>query len=195
METFASLHFLGAAGEVTGSKTLVHFDNQSFLVDYGMFQGEKTSKQKNWDPFGASVRDLTAILLTHAHMDQSGLVPRLVNEGFHGNVFCTAGTADLLKIMLYDSAHLQMEDAEFANRTGHSHHKPALVLYNTQDVADTLRLVQPQSFYEWHQLGDHVSYQFMRAGHFTGSSFIRFEFKVNEKSIFVTFSGDVVNAL
>jgi metallo-beta-lactamase family protein len=191
MNSFASLHFMGAAGEVTGSKTLVHFDHQSFLVDYGMFQGEKTSKQKNWEPFGVGGKDLTAILLTHAHMDHSGLVPRLVNEGFRGNIFCSPGTAALLKIMLTDSAHLQMEDAEYANRTGHSHHKPALVLYDEQDVANTLRHLQVMSLNEWHQLGDHVSFQMLRAGHITGSTFIRFKFMVDGKPTFVTFSGDI----
>ncbi len=191
MENFASLHFMGAAGEVTGSKTLIHFDHQSFLVDYGMFQGEKTSKQKNWEPFGESVKDLTAILLTHAHMDHSGLVPRLVKEGFRGNIFCSSGTAALLKIMLKDSAHLQLEDAEYANRTGHSHHKPALVLYDEQDVENTLRHIQEESLNEWHQLGDRVSFQMLRAGHITGSTFIRFKFKVNGKQTFVTFSGDI----
>ncbi len=196
MESFLSLHFLGAAGEVTGSKTLIHFDHQSFLVDYGMFQGEKTSRQKNWESFGAKVRDLTAILLTHAHMDHSGLIPRLIKEGFRGNVFCSPGTASLLKVMLTDSAHLQMEDAEYANRTGHSHHKPALVLYDEKDVADTLRLVQPQTLNDWHQLGDHVKFQMLRAGHITGSTFIRFQFKVQdqEKPVFITFSGDVGHA-
>lgn len=191
MDSFASLHFLGAAGEVTGSKTLVAFESQQFLVDYGMFQGEKTSRQKNWEPFGSGVKDLTAVILTHAHMDHSGLVPRLVKEGFRGNIFCSPGTEALLKVMLEDSAHLQAEDAEYANRTGHSHHKPALVLYDEKDVADTLRLIQSEPFNDWHQLGDHVKFQFLRAGHITGSSFVRFQFMVQGKPVYVTFSGDV----
>ena len=191
MESSISLQFLGAAGEVTGSKTRVNFDHQSFLVDYGMFQGEKTSRQKNWEALGVEVKDLTAILLTHAHMDHSGLIPRLVREGFRGNVFCSAGTAALLKVMLTDSARLQVEDAEYANRTGHSHHKPALVLYNEEDVADTMRLLQGKEFNQWYPLGDHVSFQLLRAGHITGSTFLHFKFMVNGAPIFVTFSGDI----
>jgi metallo-beta-lactamase family protein len=172
-------------------KPLFILRTKVFFIDYGMFQGEKTSRQKNWEFFGPAVKDLTAVLLTHAHMDHSGLLPRLVKEGFRGNIFCSQGTEALLKVMLTDSAHLQLEDAEFANRTGHSHHKPALVLYDEQDVADTLRRIQAETLNEWHQLGDHVSFQMLRAGHITGSTFIRLKFMVDAKPIYVTFSGDI----
>jgi metallo-beta-lactamase family protein len=186
-----TLHFMGAAGEVTGSKTVVRFEDQSFLVDYGMFQGEKTSKQKNWEPFGVNVRNLTAVVLTHAHMDHSGLLPKLVKEGFRGIIYCSSGTADLLKIMLADSARLQQEDADYANRTGHSRHKPALALYDEDDVRDTLQLVEVRELEKWYQLGEHVEFQFLRAGHITGSTFVRFRFVIDGKPTFVTFSGDI----
>ncbi len=191
MESPITFHFMGAAGEVTGSKTVVRFEEQSFLIDYGMFQGEKTSKQKNWEPFGVNARNLTSVILTHAHMDHSGLVPKLVKEGFKGSIYCSSGTADLLKIMLEDSAHLQMEDAEFANRTGHSHHKPALPLYDQDDVVDALRLFEPKSLNEWHQIGEHVHFQLLRAGHITGSTFVRLRFMIDGKPVYVTFSGDI----
>ena len=90
MESPITFHFMGAAGEVTGSKTVVRFEEQSFLIDYGMFQGEKTSKQKNWEPFGVNARNLTSVILTHAHMDHSGLVPKLVKEGFKGSIYCSS---------------------------------------------------------------------------------------------------------
>jgi metallo-beta-lactamase family protein len=191
MKPEITLHFLGAAGEVTGSKALIRFEDQSFLIDYGMFQGEKTSKQKNWEPFGINARNLTAVLLTHAHMDHSGLIPRLVKEGFRGTIHCSSGTEDLLKIMLVDSAKLQMEDADYANRTGHSHHKPAMPLYDAQDVADSFRQFQAENLYDWHQLGDRVFFQMHRAGHITGSTFIRLKFLIEEKPIYLTFSGDI----
>ena len=182
---------MGAAGEVTGSKALIRFEEQSYLIDYGMFQGEKTSKQKNWEPFGVNARNLSAVLLTHAHMDHSGLIPRLVKEGFKGTIFCSSGTEDLLKIMLADSAKLQMEDAEYANRTGHSHHKPALPLYDTQDVADSFRLFQSETMTDWHQLGDNLHFQMYRAGHITGSTFFRLRFMIDGKPTYLTFSGDI----
>ncbi len=191
MKPEITLHFLGAAGEVTGSKALIRFEDQSFLIDYGMFQGEKTSKQKNWEPFGINARNLTGVLLTHAHMDHSGLIPRLVKEGFRGTIHCSSGTEDLLKIMLVDSAKLQMEDAEYANRTGHSRHKPALPLYDTQDVADSFLLFQSQTMYDWHQLGDRVFFQMFRAGHITGSTFIRLKFIIEGNPTYLTFSGDI----
>jgi len=105
------LSFLGAAQNVTGSQYLVEVNNSRFLVDCGMYQ-ERQFKDRNWKPFSFDPQSLDAVLLTHAHLDHCGLLPKLVHEGFHGNIYCTAATADIAKIILLDSAKIQEEDAE-----------------------------------------------------------------------------------
>lgn len=125
-----TLTFLGGAGgTVTGSKHLVEHGNWRVLLDCGLFQGLKPLRLRNWAPPPLDPRRLTAVVLSHAHIDHSGYLPRLVRDGFTGPIYCTAGTADLLRIMLPDAAHLQEEEAAFANRHKTSRHDPALPLF------------------------------------------------------------------
>ena len=122
----ASITFLGAAGTVTGSKHLLDTGRHRILVDCGLFQGLKELRLRNWQPLPIAARDIDAIILTHAHLDHSGYLPRLVSEGFKGRVFCTPGTRDLCSLVLPDAAHIQEEDARDANRYHYSKHAPAL---------------------------------------------------------------------
>lgn len=142
------IDFLGGTGTVTGSKYLLTHEGRRLLVDCGLFQGLKQLRLRNWDalPFDASAID--AVLLTHAHMDHSGFVPRLVKLGFKGKVYCTAATRDLCELLLPDSGRLQEEEADFANRHGHSRHKPALPLYAEQDARAALKRFECVSFDE-----------------------------------------------
>src|SRR5262245_53391241 len=123
-----SLTFLGGVGTVTGSKYLLQQNGQRLLIDCGLFQGYKALRLRNWAPPPLEPASLSAVVLTHAHIDHSGYLPLLVKKGFRGPVFCTGATKDLCGILLPDSAHLQEQDADFANRHGFSKHKPALPL-------------------------------------------------------------------
>ena len=132
--TDAVLDFLGANGTVTGSKTLLTHGDERVLVDCGLYQGQRELRQRNWEHFEPSASTITAVVLSHAHLDHTGYLPRLVKEGFVGPVRCTPETAELVAIVLRDSAHLQEEDAAYANKTGFSKHRPALPLYDADDV-------------------------------------------------------------
>ena len=162
----ATLTFLGAAGTVTGSKHFLESGQARLLLDCGLFQGLKELRQRNWAPCPVPAASIGGVLLSHAHIDHSGALPRLGREGFRGPIYCTPGTADLLKIMLPDAAHLQEEEAEFANRHQTSKHQPALPLFTTADAERVLTQVRPVGFNErfspapgvsgaLHQLGPH----------------------------------------
>src|SRR6478609_8542140 len=125
------LEFLGAAGTVTGSRLLVEHDGHRVLVDCGMFQGTRELRRRNWAPFPVPPDTIDAVVVTHAHLDHTGWLPRLVAEGFTGPVYATAHTAALAALVLRDAAHLQEEDAEHAARKGYSKHAPPLPLYDT----------------------------------------------------------------
>ena len=133
-----NITFLGGAGTVTGSKYLVQHGGQQLLVDCGLFQGYKQLRLRNWHPLPLEANQVTAVVLTHAHLDHSGYVPLLVREGFAGKVWCTPATRDLAQILLPDSGHIQEEDANFANRHGFSKHSPALPLYTEDDAQRSL---------------------------------------------------------
>ncbi|MBP9673690.1 MAG: MBL fold metallo-hydrolase [Bacteriovoracaceae bacterium] len=184
------LTFLGGAGTVTGSKTLIEYHNKRVLVDYGLFQGPKKIRDLNWtlqiDP-----HTIDAILLTHAHVDHCGALPLLVKNGLKCPIYCSLGTADLLKIILLDSAHLQEEDARYANESGHSHHKPALPLYTIEDAQKTLNLIRPLPLNQWHTIKDNFGFQLIRSGHILGSTFVQLSFEENNESRLITFSGDL----
>jgi len=137
------IEFLGAAGTVTGSRTLLTANEQSVMVDCGLFQGLKALRLKNWDPFPVDPKNIKAVFLTHAHLDHSGYLPRLVKQGFRGPIFSSMPTADLCKILLFDSAKLMEEEARYANKRGFSKHKPALPLYDYDDVERALTLFEP----------------------------------------------------
>src|SRR3954469_13000593 len=138
-----SLTFLGAARTVTGSKYLLEHDGVRVLVDCGLFQGLKLLRERNWEDFPVPPESITAVVLTHAHLDHVGYLPRLVAQGYRGRVFCTAGTQELSRLVLPDSARIQEEDARQANRHGYSKHKPALPLYTETDAFRALTQFQP----------------------------------------------------
>ncbi len=141
-----ALTFLGAAGTVTGSKHLLEVGGRRVLVDCGLFQGLKELRLRNWEPLPVDPRTIDAVVLTHAHLDHCGYLPRLVAGGFRGRIFCTPGTKDLCSLVLPDSAHLQEEDARAANRGGYSKHSPALPLYTSVDAARALTQLQPVGY-------------------------------------------------
>lgn len=164
-----ALEFLGASGTVTGSRFLVTYGSDRLLVDAGLYQGLRELRRLNWAPFPVAPADLDAVVLTHAHLDHTGYLPRLVSDGFAGETVCTPGTAALAAIVLRDSAHLQEEDARVANEGGWSKHHPALPLYTASDVERTLERLHPVAFGEPWPLGGMVV-TLQRAGHILGSS-------------------------
>lgn len=185
----ANIHFLGAAGTVTGSKFLLELPNLKILVDCGLFQGVKSLRELNWQQMPVKASDIDLVLLTHGHQDHTGFLPRLVNMGFNGKILGTAPTLDITDIILRDSAKIQEEDAEKANREGFSKHKPALPLYDTNDVENTVSRFQPRSEGEWISLNEDNSVKvlFQYAGHILGATFI--ELDAHGKRI--VFSGDI----
>ncbi|MCX7115810.1 MAG: MBL fold metallo-hydrolase [Gammaproteobacteria bacterium] len=170
-----NITFLGATGTVTGSKYLLSFDNQTILVDCGLFQGHKELRLRNWNSLPFDPHTLNAVILTHAHLDHSGYLPLLVKNGFKGPIYCTYGTRDLCEILLPDSAHIQEEDARFANQHHHSKHHPALPLYTVNDAEAALELFQPQPYHSVISLNQQTSFQLIPAGHIIGSSFVRMQ--------------------
>jgi metallo-beta-lactamase family protein len=140
-----SITFLGAARTVTGSKYLIECNGTRVFVDAGLFQGLKELRERNWQDLPIAASSIDAVVLTHAHLDHCGYLPRLVQQGFRGRVFCTLGTQDLCKIVLPDSGRIQEEDAAFANRHGFSKHKPALPLYGESDAFRAVSQLQPGS--------------------------------------------------
>jgi len=141
-----TITFLGATGTVTGSKYLFEQDGKRLLIDCGLFQGLKELRQRNWTPLPFDMKSIDAVILTHAHIDHTGYLPRLVKQGFRGPVYANSATVDLLKIMLMDSAHLQEEDARFLNKIGATKHKPALPLYNKEDADKAISLLKPVTY-------------------------------------------------
>lgn len=168
-----ALTFLGAAGTVTGSKYLLETDHHRVLVDCGMFQGLKALRQRNWDEMPVPPSSVTSVVLTHAHLDHSGRLPRLVARGFTGRIFCTAGTADLCKLVLPDAARLQEEDARRANKGRYSKHAPALPLFTERDAAAALSRLQPFGFHRPAPISQELEAEFINAGHLLGSAYAR----------------------
>jgi len=186
------LSFLGASGTVTGSRYLVETSNQKLLVDCGLFQGYKNLRERNWRPFPILPKDIGAVCLTHAHLDHSGYLPKLVAEGFRGPVYCTEATRDLCEILLMDSAKLQEEEAAYRNRHHYSKHTPALPLYSIEDAKRALSLIETVPFNKSDTepaavtLGD-ISARFYPNGHILGSSFLN----VTAAGKQLIFSGDM----
>ena len=181
------LQFLGATGTVTGSKYLLRHHGSALLVDCGLFQGFKQLRLRNWAPLPVRVTDIDAIVLTHAHIDHSGYVPRLVNQGFRGKVYCSEATYDLCRILLPDSGHLQEEEADYANRHGFSKHKPALPLYTREDAERSLKQFVPQPFGAAWAPVPGLQARMDPSGHMLGSAFVR----VDDGRRAILFSGDI----
>ena len=182
-----TLSFLGAAGTVTGSRFLLEAGAGRVLVDAGLYQGLASLRRRNWAAFPVPPASLDAVVLTHAHLDHCGYLPRLVSEGFRGRILSTRDTADLAAIVLRDSAHLQEEDARWANEGGWSKHRPALPLYDSRDVEATLRLFEPVDFEDRVLLTEGVGTTLLPAGHILGSSIA----VVDAGAQRVAFSGDL----
>ena len=184
------IRFEGAAQTVTGSQTVVSHNGYTSLVDCGLYQGPKPLRLLNWGK-PSYLSEVQSIILTHAHIDHSGLLPRWSYWGWKGPIYCTPSTADLLAIMLPDSARLQEEDARFANRTKHSHHDPALPLYTERDAAATLELLHPIPFDQWFEISTSLRLRFLRAGHILGSAIVQISYTSSNQSRILTFSGDM----
>jgi metallo-beta-lactamase family protein len=181
--------FLGATQTVTGSRFLVEEDGVRALVDCGLFQGPREWKERNWENPKIDPASIDCIILSHAHIDHSGFLPRYVKLGFKGPIYCTAATAELLELMLPDSGHLQEEDAEFANKLGKSRHGIALPLYTEEDAWQACKLTKQVDFYAPFQLSQNLSFQFLRAGHILGSGMVQLNSKAS--GLQVLFSGDL----
>lgn len=194
----AYLQFLGAAGTVTGSKHLINTSEDSagrqglkVLIDCGLFQGKKEWRLRNWQEMPLPAREIDAIILTHAHLDHSGYIPRMVREGFHGPIYATPPTIDLCSVLLPDSGHLQEEEAHFHNKKGTSRHQPALPLYTLKEAEDSLGLFKPVQFGEMKELSNELSFRFVHAGHILGSAMVELFFTPSSNQHKFLFTGDV----
>jgi len=189
-----NLTFMGAARGVTGSRYLVEANNLKLLVDCGLYQ-ERKLQYRNWEPFKVPPEELDAVLLTHAHLDHCGLLPKLVKEGFRGRIICTPATADITRIILLDSAKLQEEDAEYKKkrhaREGRQGPYPEVPLYTIDDAEATLPLFDTVEYNEPVSVGEGIQSTFHDAGHILGSSMIKLVIKQGEEKRSIVFSGDI----
>jgi metallo-beta-lactamase family protein len=183
--------FLGAAGTVTGSKYLVEAAGKRLLVDCGLFEGTRELRQRNWERLPIDPASIDWVLLTHAHIDHTGYLPRLVRDGFHGPIFSNPATEDLCELLLPDSAHLQEEDARYAAKKGYSRHKPPLPLYTVEESQNALRQFRPIPRAGVCKISPEFSVRPHDAGHILGSSWIELTITENGKQTLVVFSGDV----
>lgn len=190
----AKITFWGATGTVTGSRYIIDVQDRKLLIDCGLFQGSKENRLKNWGLFPVTPSSIDRVLLTHAHIDHTGYLPRLCHDGFAGKVNCTHATRDLCDIMLKDSAHIQEEDAYWANKKGYSKHAPARPLYTTEDAEKAMALFHPVYFGEDHKIGDGLRLKFKDSGHILGSSFIDIKATQNDRARKILFSGDLGRA-
>lgn len=181
------LNFFGAAGTVTGSRYLIERDGVRLLIDCGLFQGYKALRERNWSRLPFDPGSVDAVVLTHAHIDHSGFLPALSRQGFRGRIYCSEGTSELCRILLPDSAHLQEEDAKFANRHGASRHKPALPIYTSEDAMRCLQQFSAVPLDHEFQPARGFNVALRRAGHVLGAAFVR----VESPGVSVTFTGDL----
>src|SRR5580700_12195550 len=187
----ARLTFLGAAGTVTGSKYLIEASGKRLLVDCGLFQGPKELTQRNWDKFQIDPATIDWVLLTHAHIDHTGYLPRLVREGFSGPIYSNAATHELCQLLLLDSAHLQEEDAQYAAKKNYSSHKPPLPLYTVAQAQTSLARFGEIPRADAFSISPEFSLRPHDAGHILGSSWLELTITENDKQTLVVFSGDV----
>lgn len=185
--------FHGAARAVTGTKHLLSLDNgTNILLDCGMFQGMGQKTDELNDRFGFDPKNVSFVILSHAHIDHSGLLPKLVKEGFKGKIYCTPATKDLSEILLYDSAEIQTYETEYINKKrANSNLPPYEPLYTSDDVTATMQCFEIISYDKWFQIMDDVAVLFTNAGHIVGSSVVNLKIKENGKETTITFSGDV----
>ncbi len=186
-----TVKFLGGAGAVTGSKYLIDLGEFEFLVDCGLFQGRKELRERNWDKFPMPVDKLEAVILTHAHMDHIGYLPRLVKQGFKGPIYCTEASAELAKILLLDSGKLQEEEAEFAKKKGYSRHEDPQPLYTMEDAEAVFPQLVPKPFDLPFNIHPGVDVTFFHAGHILGASIVKVILKGESQTKKLVFSGDL----
>jgi metallo-beta-lactamase family protein len=186
----ATIQFLGAAETVSGSKYLVDTGETRFLVDYGMFQGPKGLRKRNWEKPLFAPDSVDHVILTHAHLDHSGMLPALARDGFKGSIWTTPVTAELCEISLLDAAHLQEEDARFANKMSFSKHKPALPLFTTADAEKAIRLLKSVEYETPTPISEDMSVRFIDAGHILGSAIVEITGR-GQAPLRVVFSGDL----
>ncbi|MBN1550073.1 MBL fold metallo-hydrolase, partial [bacterium] len=189
-----TMKFFGATGTVTGSKTGIFAGSDiddRILIDCGLFQGPKEFRLRNWQTLPFDPQSIGSVILTHAHIDHSGYLPRLVKQGFKGPIYCSSATAELLQIMLLDSAHLQEEEASFANRHGFSKHKPAKPLYHVEDAEQTLEQLRPISLNQEITNGKYIRFRLIEAGHILGSAMVSLSVSKNRSEYQLLFSGDI----
>ena len=182
-----TLQFLGAAETVTGSKYLLTIDGEQLMIDCGLFQGLKELRLLNWKDLPVDASTVKNIVLTHGHLDHVGYLPRFVNQGFSGRIWCTEPTADLVEIILKDSGKIQEEDAERANYHGYTRHNPALPLYSLADVERTLPLLYPVADNVWMEISPEIKFRFRKNAHIPGASFIEMDAAGKR----IVFSGDL----
>jgi metallo-beta-lactamase family protein len=187
----ATLQFLGAAGTVTGSKYLLEAGGERLMIDCGLFQGEKELRLRNWSPLPLPPSSIQWVVLTHAHLDHTGFIPRLIKDGFRGEIFSTPATADLARLILPDSGHLQEEDAEYANFKGFSKHRPALPLYTYDEAVKSLAAFRAVDESQPLELSRHFTLRFYRAGHILGARSIEVTVRENGSARKILFSGDL----
>lgn len=183
-----TITFLGAAQTVTGSKHLLRHNNKNILVDCGLFQGSRELRELNWAPCPFPPSELDSVIITHAHIDHIGWLPRLVREGYKGPIFATRATIGLARVSLPDSGRIQEEEARYLNRKGLSRHKPALPLYSEADAYNCLKQFEPVPYNEFQTLPGQGSWRFLHAGHILGSAFAEIYFENGER---IMMSGDL----
>lgn len=182
-----TIKFLGAAQTVTGSKYLITVNKKHILIDCGLFQGLKPLRIRNWATLPIKPKDIDAVLITHAHLDHSGYIPRLVKQGYTGPIYCTKGTYDLCSILLPDSGNIQEEDARRANKYGYTKHKPALPLYTREEAEDSLKQFHTVDFKAEHTILDNCTATWHHAGHILGAACI----ELNIEGTKLLFTGDM----
>jgi metallo-beta-lactamase family protein len=194
----AYIQFLGAAGTVTGSKHLVNVSGDpsgkrgfQVLIDCGLFQGQKQWRERNWRDTPVPAREIDAVILTHAHLDHSGWIPRLVREGFRGPIYATPPTVDLCGVLLPDSGHLQEEDAAFHNKHKTSKHSPALPLYTEDEAKQSLEFLKPVDFEDTRQLSPALSFRFLPSAHILGAAMAEVTARINGDTRRLLFTGDI----
>ena len=193
----AYIQFLGAAGTVTGSKHLINTGDHTgkvglqVLIDCGLFQGPKEWRERNWRDTPIPAKEIDAVILTHAHLDHCGWIPRLVTEGFRGPIYATLPTIDLCGIILPDSGHLQEEDARFYNKVKKSKHDPALPLYTFEEAENSLQYFKPVHVGDTVKLNSQISFRFVRAAHILGSCMVEVSLITNGASRRLLFTGDI----
>lgn len=176
-----SITFHGAAGTVTGSRHLLEYGGHKVLVDCGLFQGPREIRDKNWEPFPVDPSEVDAVVLTHAHTDHIGFLPKFVKMGYRKKVYATLGTVGLCRVSLPDSGRLQEEEAKFRNRHGATRHSPALPLYTEADAYETLKLMEKLHYFQWQELPGGATFRYLPAGHILGAAFIEFYFPDGER--------------